>query len=232
MRIFLGVKEGECQLEQMASLLENKDITLITWPGSRRQTVPAMSLFPSDIGAAGDCYIHFSGYQKLEADLLSALKGRAFNIHPAPPWRRGSGGLNHAIYDRDLDFGVTLHHINEEYDDGAIVHVYRFTILETENVVSAGERLNRIRIEALEEVVRAMYVGVDVWFSNAPHFQRELVWGGDLKKISDVDARSVYSASHNGIDGEELERRLAAYATDKFPVTVETRFGRYKIYSS
>ena len=232
MRIFLGVKENECSLEEMTSVLANKDVTLVVWPGSRKQKAPAMNLFPSDIGAPGDTYIHFSGYQKLEEDLLAAFGERAFNIHPAPPWRRGSGGLNHAIYDRDLEFGVTLHYINAEYDDGQIVHVYRFSILETENVVSAGRRLNRLRLEVLEEVVQAVYVGIENWFSNRSAAQGNSSWCGELKKIRDVDVQSNYNAVHDGIDGSELERRLAAFATDKFPVTVETRFGRYKIYSS
>ena len=59
---------------------------------------------------------------------LSLVKHGAINFHPAPPSYRGSGAINHAIYNQDSTFGVTAHLMNALIDDGPIVGLREWDI--------------------------------------------------------------------------------------------------------
>ena len=67
------------------------DICPIFWPAKRDNRVDEkIALFPDDIGRPDDYYLHYSGYQKISSVLLNIFDQRAWNLHPAPPWYRGS----------------------------------------------------------------------------------------------------------------------------------------------
>ena len=52
-----------------------------------------------------------------------------FNIHPAPPEKRGGAGVFvPSIVNGEKEYGVTVHKINSKIDDGAIMFVERFAI--------------------------------------------------------------------------------------------------------
>ena len=54
----------------------------------------------------------------------------AFNIHPAPPDKRGAGVYVPSIANREKEYAVTVHILNGHVDDGAILFVKRFPIPE------------------------------------------------------------------------------------------------------
>ena len=67
-------------------------------------------LFPVD-------YIFCFRYPKIltKKQIEGAMEG-AVNFHPAPPRYRGSGAINHALYNEDETFGVTAHMINDSIE--------------------------------------------------------------------------------------------------------------------
>jgi phosphoribosylglycinamide formyltransferase-1 len=73
-----------------------------------------------------------SGYAKLVGPLtLCAFEGRILNVHPAALPRFGGQGMNGmAVHEAVLAAGiaesaVTIHHINEQYDEGRSSPVMR-----------------------------------------------------------------------------------------------------------
>ncbi len=64
---------------------------------------------------------------KISSPLIQAFAGKIINIHPALlPQYGGCGmyGMNvhQAVYDAgEHETGITIHHINQHYDDGAII---------------------------------------------------------------------------------------------------------------
>lgn len=72
-----------------------------------------------------------SGYAKRVGQLtVSAFEGRILNVHPAPlPNFGGQGMYGMAVHEAVLSAGeresaVTIHHVNEHYDDGQVVATY------------------------------------------------------------------------------------------------------------
>ena len=76
----------------------------------------------------------------VSADILSALGGRAYNLHPGPPDYPGLFPAVFALYDGAAWFGVTMHEMAPEVDAGPIVAANRVPL-------PAG--MDRVGLEAL-----------------------------------------------------------------------------------
>ena len=82
------------------------------------------------------------------------LRGRALdlpnvNIHPAPLWYRGWGGLFYAFEDRRRQHGVVAHRMTQVPDEGAIFRSDTFDIEADDDVVSLGHRTNEAAFRLL-----------------------------------------------------------------------------------
>ena len=77
----------------------------------------------------------------LSPAVLVAVHGHAFNLHLAPlPQYGGWNGGSHAILNGDDTYGVTLHWISEELDNGDIAYEARFPIEPDEDALSLYEK--------------------------------------------------------------------------------------------
>ena len=231
MRIFVGFKENDSDLAFNIKNLYGKRIYPIFWPKKRNLKVKDLNLFPNDVGQKSDYYLHYSGYQKISPELLNLFINRAFNLHPAPPWYRGSGGLNLAIYRMEKKFGITLHHMSEKYDDGKIIKFYDFELITNENIINASKRINIFREDVFREILSTICKTQDNR-DPFPFSINQIKWEGELFKISDIDDLSNINLIENDIPFNELNNRIKAFATNDFPVSLKTRYGSYKIFSS
>jgi methionyl-tRNA formyltransferase len=69
--------------------------------------------------------------RKIQQQLLTAPRFGFINYHPAPlPKYKGNTELTDAIKDKQIHWGVTVHKMNEEYDDGKIIHILKFDLHE------------------------------------------------------------------------------------------------------
>jgi phosphoribosylglycinamide formyltransferase 1 len=100
-----------------------------------------------------------SGYAKLVGPLtLATFHNRMLNVHPAPLPRFGGRGMyGLAVHQAVLDSGVTesavtIHLLNEHYDQGPVVASYPVPVLEADTAASL-----RTRVHAAEP---ACYVDV------------------------------------------------------------------------
>ena len=60
------------------------------------------------------------------------------NIHPSTPKYRGVCGASMALYYKDLQFGATAHYIDEKIDNGPIITVKYFDIVDRIDCYSLG----------------------------------------------------------------------------------------------
>ena len=69
--------------------------------------------------------------RKIKKPILSIpLKGFV-NFHPAPlPNYKGPTELDDAIRNEEIHWGVTVHHMNEEYDSGKIIKIKKIELHE------------------------------------------------------------------------------------------------------
>ncbi len=69
--------------------------------------------------------------RKISKSLLSIPKKGFVNYHPAPlPKYKGPTELDDAIKNKETDWEVTVHHMNEEYDSGEIIKIKQIKLHE------------------------------------------------------------------------------------------------------
>jgi len=110
-------------------------------------------------------YIFCSGYMKMIGNkLISQFPLKIVNTHPAllPSIYGGKGMYGKFIHEaviknNEKKSGVTIHFVNEKYDDGKIILTKELEINEKETVVSLENRVKKLEniaiIEAFEKLL-------------------------------------------------------------------------------
>lgn len=110
-------------------------------------------------------YIFLSGYmKKIESKLINAYKNKIVNTHPAilPSIYGGKGMYGRFVHEAvikngEKKSGVTIHFVNEVYDDGEIILVKEIKLLENETVDSLEFKIKELEsvaiIEAFEKLL-------------------------------------------------------------------------------
>jgi phosphoribosylglycinamide formyltransferase-1 len=114
----------------------------------------------------GTDLIILAGYMKKLGRLtLADYPGRILNIHPALLPKFGGQGLyGRAVHEAvlkagEVETGVTIHLVDEEYDHGRIVAQCRMPVLETDTVDTLAERVLQKEHEFLVETLRQIIDG-------------------------------------------------------------------------
>lgn len=83
------------------------------------------SIKPFELGVSY-CYP-----RKITNPLLSTPKKGFVNYHPAPlPMYRGPTELDDAIKNKEMQWGVTVHYMDENYDTGPIIQIKKIDLHE------------------------------------------------------------------------------------------------------
>ena len=107
-----------------------------------------------------DCdYIFLSGYmKKIESKLLNAFPNKIINTHPAllPSIYGGVGMYGRFVHEAiiknaEKKSGVTIHYINEVYDEGEIILTKELEIASNETVDSLENKIKNLEKEAIVE---------------------------------------------------------------------------------
>lgn len=101
----------------------------------------------------GDWIICFKSDLILKPDAIRRAKKGVINIHPAPPTYRGIGGYYYSIANKDAEYGVTSHFIDNKIDHGDIISVLRFKILTGETPDTLSERTASYCLEMLDFII-------------------------------------------------------------------------------
>ena len=81
-------------------------------------------------------------------NLLQTWAGRIINIHPALLPKYGGKGMygdkvhKAVIEAKEKETGITIHYVNERYDEGEIIFQEKFSILENDTAESIAERIH------------------------------------------------------------------------------------------
>lgn len=100
-------------------------------------------------------------------DFVAAYAGRILNIHPSLLPKFGGKGMHgHHVHEAvvaagKLESGMTIHWVNEHYDDGAIVFQARCPVLPTDTPDDVAARVLQLEHRYLPLVVEALLRGVD-----------------------------------------------------------------------
>ncbi len=95
----------------------------------------------------------------IPANLILAYKNRIINIHPALLPKYGGKGMygmhvhNSVIENGEKKSGISIHLVNEKYDDGAIIFQANCEIEMKDTPVSLAEKIHKLEYEHFPAVI-------------------------------------------------------------------------------
>ena len=111
-------------------------------------------------------YVLLAGFmKKIGPKTLSAYKGRMINIHPSllPKFGgKGMFGLNvhkAVIEAGEKETGVTIHLINDEYDEGAILAQQKVEVVERDTAESLAAKVLKVEHVLFAETIQKIIDG-------------------------------------------------------------------------
>ena len=102
---------------------------------------------------------------KLPENLIREFPGKIINIHPALLPKYGGKGMygihvhKSVIENRELETGITIHYVNENYDEGAIISQVTLKLDEGETPESIAEKVHRLEYEHYPKVIHEILIG-------------------------------------------------------------------------
>ena len=97
---------------------------------------------------------------KIPADLIRDFEGDIINLHPALLPKYGGKGMygNHVheavLNAEEKHTGITIHYVNEQYDEGKIIDQYRTAISENETIQSLVLKIKQLEKEYFPATIK------------------------------------------------------------------------------
>ena len=95
-------------------------------------------------------------------NILETYPGRIVNIHPALlPKYGGKGMFGHHVHEAviasgDKTSGITIHFVNEKYDDGQVIFQKEVEIETGETAGSLAEKIHKLEYRHFPEVIESL----------------------------------------------------------------------------
>lgn len=108
-----------------------------------------------------DLGISYCYPRKISNTLLTIPKNGFVNYHPGPlPKYKGPNEYENAIKNKEVNWGVTVHYMNEEYDSGEIILVKEFNLQKPPTEISELATISHdFLFELFKETVCDIYNG-------------------------------------------------------------------------
>lgn len=93
--------------------------------------------------------------------LIRAYPGRIINIHPALLPRYGGKGMwGHHVHEavvtnRESESGITIHYVNEHYDEGEIIFQATCSVTPEDTADSVAQKVHELEYRHFPEVIEA-----------------------------------------------------------------------------
>ncbi|MFZ4463480.1 MAG: phosphoribosylglycinamide formyltransferase [Bacteroidales bacterium] len=94
--------------------------------------------------------------------LLQAFPHRIINIHPALLPKYGGKGMfgehvhQAVIMANEAESGITIHYVNEHYDEGAVIFQASFRLVSGETPDSLAQRIHQLEYRHFPEVIERL----------------------------------------------------------------------------
>lgn len=99
---------------------------------------------------------------KVPQTFITAFPNKIINIHPALLPKYGGKGMygNHvhrAVKENgETETGITVHYVNENYDEGAIIHQAKTSISSTDSPDDIAEKVHQLEYEHFPKVIEKL----------------------------------------------------------------------------
>lgn len=124
--------------------------------------------YTSELRKAGIDFIVLAGFLwKIPDQLVKVYSGRLVNIHPALLPKYGGKGMygthvhEAVIAAGDKESGITIHHVDEQYDHGSTIFQARCEVLQDDTPGKLAERIHKLEHEHYPRVIAELLLKVD-----------------------------------------------------------------------
>lgn len=99
---------------------------------------------------------------KVPQNLIAQFPDKIINIHPSLLPKFGGKGMfgNHvhqAVKDNgELETGITIHYVNEHYDEGGIIHQANVAIEATDTVTDIAKKVHALEYEEFPKIIASL----------------------------------------------------------------------------
>jgi phosphoribosylglycinamide formyltransferase-1 len=111
-------------------------------------------------------YIILAGFLwKIPSKIIEAFPNKIINIHPALLPKYGGKGMygmhvhNAVVENKETETGITIHYVNENYDEGAIIFQARFNVLPSDSADDVAEKIHELEYEYFPKVIEKEILG-------------------------------------------------------------------------
>jgi len=99
---------------------------------------------------------------KIPRNLIQTYPNQIVNIHPALLPKYGGKGMygmrvHKAVKaNNETETGITIHYVNENYDEGAIIHQAKTILLPEDNVADIAQKIHKLEYEHFPKVIEKL----------------------------------------------------------------------------
>lgn len=96
---------------------------------------------------------------KIPENLIKVFPDKIINIHPALLPKYGGKGMygdkvhQSVIENKETESGITIHYVNDNYDEGKIIFQAKCSILPTDNYEDLAKKIHALEYEHFPKVV-------------------------------------------------------------------------------
>ena len=102
---------------------------------------------------------------KFPQKITAAYPKKIINIHPALLPKYGGKGMygmhvhNAIVANKETESGITIHYVNENYDEGAIIFQERFDVLPSYSADDVAEKIHKLEQKNFPKVIEKVLLG-------------------------------------------------------------------------
>jgi len=99
---------------------------------------------------------------KVPEKILRAFPNKIINIHPALLPKYGGKGMygmkvhEAVVRNQESETGITIHFVNENYDEGAIIHQFKCKVDPSDNAEKVAAKIHELEMEHFPKVVESI----------------------------------------------------------------------------
>lgn len=166
----------------------------------------------------GDFIFSYRNYWLLSEGILNSAKLMAINFHPATPDFPGSGSYSWAIYEHAQVFGITVHLMDCNFDNGKILQVQEFPVDKDETVHTLMNKTSKYSVTVFKEFLELLSTLDLKGIERIKADESPYSWSRPARSLNDLDKMRRLDV---GLSSTEVRRRIQAFHFENYPVYFE-----------
>jgi len=176
----------------------------------------------------GDFIFSYRCYWLIPLEIIKKAKYLAINFHPSTPEFPGSGSCNWAIYSSAKEFGMTVHIMNERFDNGKILKVYKFKIKNNIDIDELIKESYKFSFKCFKEYINELNKNSSSYISFLKKQDLGIKWSSKAKNLKELNEMRKINLDMSKI---EIEKRIKAFHMHNYPIRLFINDTYYELVS-